>query len=62
MSKGYYDELKVSNSSLSWFQQSPKYFKLMLDGDIKQESKPYFEKGQMIHMYLLEPEEYPDMQ
>ena len=29
--KDYYKIKKVSNSSLSWFQNSPKYFKLMFD-------------------------------
>lgn len=56
--KDYYSIKRVSNSSLSWFQQSPKYFKLMLDKEIEEESKSYYEKGQEIHMYLLEPEEF----
>ena len=56
--KDYYKEKRVSNTSLSWFQQSPKYFKLMLDGLIEEPSKPYFETGEQIHMYILEPEEF----
>lgn len=56
--KEYYEIKKVSNSSLSWFQKSPKYFKAMLDGEITEPSKSYFEKGEMIHQYLLEPDEF----
>ena len=58
--KDYYTEKRVSNSSLTWFQHSPKYFKLMLDGEIKEPSKTYFEYGQQVHMYILEPKEFDD--
>lgn len=56
--KDYYSVKRVSNSSLSWFLKSPKYFKMMLDKDIEEESKSYYETGQEIHMFLLEPEEF----
>ena len=56
--KEYYQVKKISNSSLSWFQKSPKYFKAMLDGEITEPTKSYFEKGEMIHQYLLEPDEF----
>lgn len=56
--KDYYEVKKVSNSSLSWFQTSPKYFKGMLDGEITEPSKSYFERGEQIHQYLLEPDEF----
>jgi len=57
--KNYYDVKAVSNSSLSWLKDgSPKYFKMKLDGLIKEEKKTYYEKGQQIHMYILEPEEF----
>lgn len=56
--KDYYDIKRVSNSSLSWFQKSPKYFKQMLDKEIDEGTKPYFEKGQWIHMFILEPNEF----
>jgi hypothetical protein len=56
--KEYYKVKKVSNSSLSWFQTSPKYFKLMLDKEIEEESKSYYEKGEQIHQFILEPEEF----
>jgi hypothetical protein len=56
--KDYYKEKCVSNSSLSWFQNSPLFFRMMLDGEINQSTPSYFEKGSQIHMYLLEPEEF----
>jgi hypothetical protein len=58
MKEYYNDNTRVSNSSLSWFLTSPKYFKAMLDGDIEQEEQSYFKRGQKIHMYLLEPKEF----
>jgi len=57
--KNYYDVKAVSNSSLSWLKDgSPKYFKMKLDGLISDPPRAYFEKGQQIHMYILEPEEF----
>lgn len=56
--KEYYNEKAVSNSSISWFQKSPKFFKMMLDKEIDETTPSYFEKGQQVHMYLLEPEEF----
>jgi len=56
--KDYFKEQKISNSSLSYFQISPRYFKAKWDGLEDEETKPYFEKGQQFHMYLLEPEEF----
>ena len=56
--KEYYKVKKVSNSSLSWFQTSPKYFKLMLDKEEEEIKKSYFEKGEQIHQYILEPQEF----
>lgn len=56
--KDYYKEKCVSNSSLSWFLKSPKYFRMMLDGEINEPTPAYFEKGSQIHMYILEPEEF----
>src|SRR4030042_1107675 len=56
--KEYYKVKRVSNTSLSWFQKSPKYFKLMLDKEMEEETKGFFEKGEQIHQYILEPEEF----
>jgi len=59
--KDYYDVKAVSNSSLSWLQNgSPKYFKMKFDGQIEEPTKAYFEKGQQIHMYILEPKAFEE--
>lgn len=56
--KEYYDIKRVSNSSLSWFQISPKYFKLMFDKEIEEDNKFIYEKGEIVHCFILEPEEF----
>lgn len=56
--KEYYSEKRVSSSSLKWFESSPLFFRKMLDKEIEQETKRYFEIGKKIHMKLLEPTEY----
>ncbi len=57
--KEYYGRFAVSNSSLSWFQQSPKFFIAQLNGEIKEDTpKQYFELGRQIHMRVLETEEF----
>ncbi len=56
--KEYFNEKRVSSSSLKWFEQSPLYFKKMLDKEIELEQKRYFEIGKKIHMKLLEPNEF----
>jgi len=54
----YYTEYKVSHSSLSWFEESAKYFKQKLDKEIEDEYKQYLAIGKKIHSYILEPEEF----
>lgn len=56
--KDYYKIKRVSNSSLSWLQVSPKYFKMMLDKEIEEENAFIFEKGEMVHCFILEPKEF----
>lgn len=56
--KDYYEKKAISNTSLGWFKKSPKYFWMMLNKEIDEFTPAYFEKGQQIHMYLLEPEEF----
>lgn len=56
--KDYYDVKRISNSSLSWLKKSPLYYKRMMDKEIDESTKMYFEKGKWIHMYILEPEEF----
>jgi hypothetical protein len=57
--KDYYSiPNRLSNSAIGWFLISPKYFKAKLDGLIEDEKVSYMERGQRIHMYLLEPSEF----
>lgn len=56
--KEYYSEKRVSSSSLKWFEVSPLFFRKMLDKEIEQETKRYFEIGKKIHMKILEPNEF----
>lgn len=48
----------ISNSSLSWFEISPRYFKDKFDGLIESEDKDYFDIGTKTHMFLLERAEF----
>lgn len=54
----YQDNTRVSNSSLGWFMESPQYFKDRLDGAVEGETSSAMNKGTMIHMYLLQPDEF----
>lgn len=56
--KEYYLDKRISSSSLKWFESSPLFFRKMLDKEIEQETKRYFEIGKKIHMRILEPIEY----
>jgi len=57
--KDYY-ELKgyVSNSSLNVLEKSIREFKRFIYEDVGEESKPYFDFGTALHMYILEPERF----
>lgn len=55
----YEDNTRISNSAIGWFlKKGPRYFKDMLDGKEEGISAKYLDKGTMIHMYLLQPEEF----
>lgn len=56
--KEYYSEQRTSSSSLKWFEVSPMFYKKMLNKELEQESKRYFEIGKKIHMRILEPKEF----
>jgi hypothetical protein len=56
----YSDQSRVSNSSLGWFLQSPRYFRDMLDGKIKNEPTSAMENGTMTHTYLIQPKEFKE--
>lgn len=51
----YEDNTRISNSSIGWFlKHGPRYFKDMLDGKEEGLSGKSLEKGEMIHMWLLQ--------
>lgn len=55
----YEDNTRISNSAIGWFlKKGPRYLKDMLDGKEEGMSGKYLEKGTMIHMYLLQPDEF----
>lgn len=54
----YEDNSRISNSSLGWFLQSPRYFRDRLDGKVEEKPTSAMENGTMVHMYLLQPEEF----
>jgi hypothetical protein len=56
--KDYYNIKRVSNSSLSWFEVSPKYFRMRMDQEIEEEKEFIFKKGKYVHYYILEPNEF----
>lgn len=57
----YEDNTRISNSLIGYFiKNGPKYVRNYLDGKVEKVTKPYFEKGTMIHMYILQPEEFWD--
>ena len=57
----YEDNTRISNSAIGWFlKKGPRYLKDMLDGKEEGISGKFLEKGTMIHMYLLQPDEFWD--
>ena len=56
----YYEDMtRVSNSNIGWYlKNGPCYLKDMLDGVAEGISGSFFEKGTMIHEYILQPEEF----
>lgn len=57
----YEDNTRISNSSIGWFlKRGPRYYRDMLDGKEEGISGKFLERGTMIHMYILQPEEFWD--
>ena len=56
----YYQDLtRVSNSNIGWFlQKGPAYLHKMLTDPPPEEKNSVLERGTMIHMYILQPEEF----
>ena len=58
--ENYYSDLtRISNSNIGWFlQKGPAYLHKMLTDPPPEEKNPVLERGTMIHMYILQPEEF----
>ena len=55
----YSDFSRISNSNIGWFlQKGPAYLHKMLTDPPPEEKNPVLERGSLIHMYLLQPEEF----
>ena len=56
----YYSDLtRISNSNIGWFlQKGPAYLHKMLTNPPPEEKNYVLERGTLIHMYLLQPEEF----
>jgi hypothetical protein len=56
----YYEDLtRISNSNIGWFlQKGPAFLHKMLTNPPPEEKNSVLERGSMIHMYLLQPEEF----
>ena len=56
----YYEDLtRISNSNIGWFlNKGPAFLHKMLTEDVPEEKSPALERGSMIHMYILQPEEF----
>ena len=60
ISTPYYEDLtRISNSNIGWFlQKGPAFLHKMLTDPPPEEKNSVLERGTMIHMYLLQPEEF----
>ena len=55
----YEDKTRISNSNIGWFlNKGPAFLHKMLTEDVPEEKSPALERGSMIHMYILQPEEF----
>ena len=60
ISTPYYEDLtRISNSNIGWFlQKGPAFLHKMLTDPPPEEKNSVLERGTMIHMYILQPEEF----
>ena len=60
ISTPYYNDVsRISNSNIGWFiKYGPAYLHKMLTTHPEEQSTAAMRKGTMIHMYLLQPEEF----
>lgn len=55
----YEDNSRISNSAIGWYlKHGPQFLRDKLDGKIPDEKSSAMDRGTMIHMYLLQPEEF----
>jgi len=56
----YYEDLtRISNSNIGWFlNKGPAFLHKMLTDPPPEDKNPVLERGTLIHMYLLQPEEF----
>ena len=55
----YEDRTRISNSNIGWFlNKGPAFLHKMLTDPPPEEKNPVLERGTMIHMYILQPEEF----
>lgn len=55
----YEDRTRISNSNIGWFlNKGPAFLHKMLTDPPPEEKNPVLERGTMIHMFLLQPEEF----
>ena len=55
----YEDKTRISNSNIGWFlNKGPAFLHKMLTEDVPEEKNAVLERGSMIHMYILQPEEF----
>lgn len=55
----YEDKTRINNTAIGWFLHGgPSYFRKKMSGEIPDEESRAMSKGTMIHMYLLQPDEF----
>lgn len=56
----YYNDMsRISNSNIGWFiKYGPAYLHKMLTNPPEEDGTAAMKRGTMIHMYLLQPEEF----
>ena len=55
----YEDKSRINNTAIGWFLfGGPSYFRKKMSGEIPDEESRAMSKGTMIHMWLLQPDEF----
>ena len=57
----YEDKSRINNTAIGWLlNQGPSYFRKKMSGEIPDEESRAMSRGTMIHMYLLQPDEFKE--